>query len=230
MAKEKQELNSRRMKRYSDNKRKMNRILNVMIAIVFTLIVINIYFIVKDDEEDEVAREDSKVEELKEHEDSEELEEQDSKKDEEESLDASNKNEEPNNLQEDNSSIHDENNDEIIVSTSSDANVEKVIVNNNWQVTPTRQTGEHVSAFEEGHVDYEEKLLTIRNAVELQEDNIIYWSVRNDGTGKGAVAVVSSKDQSEKYRVHIKWIENAGWIPIKVEILKKIDGTYEVMN
>lgn len=217
MAKEKQELNSRRMKRYSDNKRKMNRILNVLIAIVFTLIVINIYFIVKDDEEDEVAREDTKVEELKEHEDSEELEEQDGKK-------------EPNNLQEDNSSIHDENNDEIIVSTSSDANVEKVIVNNNWQVTPTRQTGEHVSAFEEGHVDYEEKLLTIRNAVELQEDNIIYWSVRNDGTGKGAVAVVSSKDQSEKYRVHIKWIENAGWIPIKVEILKKIDGTYEVMN
>lgn len=222
MAKEKQELNSRRMKRYSDNKRKMNRILNVLIAIVFTLIVINIYFIVKDDEEDEVAREDTKVEELKEHEDSEELEEQDSKKDEEESLDASNKNEEPNNLQEDNSSIHDENNDEIIVSTSSDANVEKVIVNNNWQVTPTRQTGEHVSAFEEGHVDYEEKLLTIRNAVELQEDNIIYWSVRNDGTGKGAVAVVSSKDQTEKYRVHIKWIENAGWIPIKVEILKKL--------
>lgn len=217
MAKEKQELNSRRMKRYSDNKRKMNRILNVLIAIVFTLIVINIYFIVKDDEEDEVAREDTKVEELKEHEDSEELEEQDGKK-------------EPNNLQEDNSSIHDENNDEIIVSTSSDTNVEKVIVNNNWQVTPTRQTGEHVSAFEEGHVDYEEKLLTIRNAVELQEDNIIYWSVRNDGTGKGAVAVVSSKDQSEKYRVHIKWIENAGWIPIKVEILKKIDGTYEVMN
>ena len=58
MAKEKQELNSRRMKRYSDNKRKMNRILNVLIAIVFTLIVINVYFIVKDDEEDEVARED----------------------------------------------------------------------------------------------------------------------------------------------------------------------------
>ncbi|MFC5557638.1 YrrS family protein [Ureibacillus thermophilus] len=218
MAKEGQEITSRKMKRHSDSKRKMNRILNILIAIVFALIVINLYFIVKDDGKKETAKEEETVEETKDTESEKEA--RTPKEDNEPSKLEENK--EQDNVQKDHSSIEDKNNAEIIVSTSTDANVEKVIVNNNWQVTPTRQTGEHISAFEEGHVDYEEKLVTIRNAVELPEDDIIYWSVRNDGTGKGAISVVSSKDQSKKYRVHIKWIDNSGWIPIKVEVLKEI--------
>lgn len=215
MAKERQEISSRKMKRHSDSKRKMNRILNILIAIVFALIVINLYFIVKDDGENETAKEEEAVEETKDTEAEKEAEPQVEDNEPSEL-------EEQDNNEKDHSSIEDENNDDIIVTSSNDANVEKVIVNNSWKVTPTRQTGEHISAFEEGNVDYEEKLVTIRNAVELPEDDIIYWSVRNDGTGKGAISVVSSKDQSKKYRVHIKWIDNSGWIPIKVEVLKEI--------
>jgi len=215
MAKERQEISSRKMKRHSDSKRKMNRILNILIAIVFALIVINLYFIVKDDGENETAKAEEAVEETKDTEAEKEAEPQVEDNEPSEL-------EEQDNNEKDHSSIEDENNDDIIVTSSNDANVEKVIVNNSWKVTPTRQTGEHISAFEEGNVDYEEKLVTIRNAVELPEDDIIYWSVRNDGTGKGAISVVSSKDQSKKYRVHIKWIDNSGWIPIKVEVLKEI--------
>ncbi|MFC5542068.1 YrrS family protein [Ureibacillus suwonensis] len=215
MEMEDQEMKSRRMKRHSDNKRKMNRILNVLIAIVSALIVINVYFIVKDDGDHEVAEDTKSVQEKNDH-----GEHKENPSEEKDTNDFIDDNEQNNHEEGDVESGADE--DEIIVSASTDANVEKVIVNNNWKVTPTRQTGEHVSAFEEGHVDYEEKLITIRNAVELPEDDIIYWSVRNDGTGKGAVAVVSSKDLTEKFRVHIKWIDNSGWIPIKVEVLKQI--------
>lgn len=63
MEMEDQEMKSRRMKRHSDNKRKMNRILNVLIAIVFALIVINVYFIVKDDGDHEVAEDTKSVQE-----------------------------------------------------------------------------------------------------------------------------------------------------------------------
>lgn len=215
MAKEEQEFQSRRMRRYSDKKRKMNRILNILIAVVFALIVINVYFIVKDDEDYEVAEKNEPAEKIEET-----VEEQ---KEQEESVKEPVENKDPDDVIEDEASLKKGKEDEIIVSSSPDPNVEKVIVNNNWQVTPTRQTGEHVSAFQEGHIDYEEKLITIRNAVELPEDDIIYWSVRNDGTGKGSISVVSSKDLSKKYRVHIKWIDNAGWIPIKVEVLKQIE-------
>ncbi|MED3661490.1 YrrS family protein [Ureibacillus sp. FSL K6-8385] len=218
MPQENQEMKSRRMRRISNNKRKMNRILNILIAIVFTLIVINVYFIVNDEQQE--AKDAETIQEMKAGKGKQSNKAGENDKNNE-------KSEKPGELGDEDASDSFENGDDIIVTTSKDANVEKVIVNNNWKVTPTKQTGEHVSAFQEGHIDYEEKLITIRNAVELPEDDIIYWSVRNDGTGKGAIAVVSSKDQSKKYRVHIKWIDNAGWIPIKVEILKQLNGTYK---
>jgi len=215
MPKDKKEFTTRTEKR---KKQKSNRILNALIAIVVLLIAIKAYSIIFNEDDGETPKNVEVAEEKNElkQEQSQNL--NNEKNEDEKTVDVK--------------ETQDEKSDpkDLIVTSSNDDIVEKVIVDQNWKVTPTQQTGPHESTFIEGHIDYEEKKLTIRNAVGLDEDNIIYWSVRNDGTGKGAVAVVSSKDQSEKYRVHIKWIENAGWIPIKVEILKKIDGTYEVMN
>lgn len=233
----KNEFSSRKQRRYS-KKRKMDRMLNILIAVVAVLIVINIYFIFsKDDnvkEQEEIEQSNRSVDEddIVMNQDEVEQEENTNTTEVESENDESKGNDSVQNEDNDNNEKDDvtKNTNDIIVTTSNDSNVEQVIVNNNWEVTPTRQVGPHISSFEEGHIDYEEKLITIRNAVELQEDDIIYWSVRNDGTGKGAIAVVSSKNKENLYRVHIKWIENAGWIPIKVEKLKELEGIYEVMN
>lgn len=244
------EFNSRTKRRHN-KKRKMDKILNLLIGIVVLLIAVNIYFIfIKDDDKD-VAEDESTLEEREDaiEEVSTVIDEEDDIEDENEyiSNDRESTEESSHNIVQNNDSTVEkeeaqpsdsvvennapnESSNDIIVSTSNDDVVEQVIVNNDWKVTPTQQTGPHTSSFTEGHVDYEEKKLTIRNAVGLPEDNIIYWSIRNDGTGKGAISVVSSKDKAEKYRVHIKWIENAGWIPVKAEILKQLEGTYEVMN
>ena len=112
----------------------------------------------------------------------------------------------------------------LIVQASNDPMVEEVIVNPQWDVTPTTQTGEHVSAYEKGHPDYEEKLETFRQAVQLAQDDVIFWSVKNNGSTGSSVAVLSSNDKTENYRVYIEWVENEGWIPVKVEKLNQTVG------
>ena len=113
----------------------------------------------------------------------------------------------------------------VIVQESNDPTVAEVIVNPEWKVTPTKQKGEHVSAYEKGHPDYEEKLATFRQAVGLEENNIIYWSVKNGGNADSSVAVVSTGDKTENYRIHIQWLQNEGWKPVKVEKLNQSVGS-----
>lgn len=208
MPKDKKEFTTRTEKR---KKQKSNRILNALIAIVVLLIAIKAYSIIFNEDDGETPKNVEVAEEKNElkQEQSQNL--NNEKNEDEKTVDVK--------------ETQDEKSDpkDLIVTSSNDDIVEKVIVDQNWKVTPTQQTGPHESTFIEGHIDYEEKKLTIRNAVGLDEDNIIYWSVKNDGTNKGVVSVVSSYDQTEKYRVHIKWIENSGWIPVKVEVLKYLD-------
>ncbi|MDI7740759.1 YrrS family protein [Lysinibacillus fusiformis] len=112
----------------------------------------------------------------------------------------------------------------LIVQASNDPMVEEVIVNPEWKVTPTKQTGEHVSAYEKGHPDYQEKLETFRQAVQLDENDIIFWSVKNGGSADSSVAVVSTGDKTENYRIYIEWLQNEGWKPVKVEKLNQSVG------
>ncbi|MBD8032064.1 MULTISPECIES: YrrS family protein [Solibacillus] len=113
---------------------------------------------------------------------------------------------------------------EDTVSPSDTAAVQKVITNSNWPVYPTAQTGEHVSTFEKGHIDYEEKLKAIFSVIELEQENSIVVRVNNNGNAKSAIAVVTSMDKEQKYRVSIEWIDNEGWKPIQVEVLNTLEG------
>lgn len=113
---------------------------------------------------------------------------------------------------------------EDIVSPSENPAVQEVITNSSWPVYPTAQTGEHVSTFEKGHIDYEEKLKAIFSVIELEQDNSIVLRVNNNGNAKSAVAVVTSMDKEQKYRVSIEWIDNEGWKPNQVEVLKTLEG------
>lgn len=218
MSKEEREslTRSKARKQRSDQRKKMDRLLNVLIAVVSILIIINLMFVLKDKDKDkEVVKNESS----------------------EQSKDADTKTNTTNTTTSDEKQQKEETNDEstkkldtdqISVSASNDPVVEEVIVNSNWQPTPTKQTDTHVSTYEEGQIDYEEKLITFQNAVNLSDENIIYWSVKNNGSSDTAIAVVSSNDKehSEKYRVSIQWIDNQGWKPVKVEKLKRIEGSY----
>ncbi|MEK4386618.1 DUF1510 family protein [Solibacillus sp. FSL W7-1464] len=112
-----------------------------------------------------------------------------------------------------------------MVSPSDDPAVKEVITNPNWPAYPTAQTGEHVSTYENGHIDYEEKLKAIFSVIDLQQENSIVLRVNNNGSAKNAIAVVTSMDKEQKYRVSIEWVDNEGWKPVQVEVLSTLEGS-----
>ncbi|MFL0505027.1 YrrS family protein [Ureibacillus sp. 179-F W5.1 NHS] len=238
MSKKGQESLTRSNKRRKKTKSKMDRLLNILIAVVSILIILNLVIVLNDDsekeEKTEVAQENknNSSDNMKENEDTNQTDNNSSDKDDDgEALEGDSSQSEDNQDSTESDSGKAEDDKEtseakLIVQSSNDPIVEQVITNPSWDVTPTKQSGEHVSAYEEGHIDYEEKLKTIRNAVQLDGNNIIYWSVKNNGSADSSVAVVSNNDKTEKYRVYIEWVQNEGWKPVKVEKLKKLEGTY----
>lgn len=112
-----------------------------------------------------------------------------------------------------------------MVSPSDDPSVKEVITNSNWPAYPTAQTGEHVSTYENGHIDYEEKLKAIFSVIDLQQENSIVLRVNNNGSAENAIAVVTSMDKEQKYRVSIEWVDNEGWKPVQVEVLSTLEGS-----
>ncbi|RKQ19194.1 YrrS family protein [Ureibacillus endophyticus] len=204
-------------------RKKMDRLLNVLIAIVSILIVLNLVSIFTGDDKKQNVKETNQVTESKKNDDSKEVVTDKSEDDEPTNNDYSTEN-----MSDENENVYVVSASEQIVQPSNDPIVDEVIVNPSWQVTPTKQTGEHVSAYEEGHIDYEEKKETFRNVVGLSEDEVIYWSIKNNGNPNSSVAVISSNDSNRayKYRIHIEWIENEGWKPIKVEKLNQLANSY----
>lgn len=111
---------------------------------------------------------------------------------------------------------------DTIVTPSDDPNVKEVHTNANWPAYPTEQTGAHVSTFEKGHIDYEEKLKAIFSVLDIDQQNSIVWRVGNNGNAQSAIATVHSKDKEKIYRVSIEWIDNEGWKPIQYEVLNSL--------
>lgn len=110
--------------------------------------------------------------------------------------------------------------------TVDDPVVQEVQTNAAWPVHPTTQTGRHVSTFEKGHIDYEEKLAAIFSVTDLVQEESFVKKVGNNGSASNAIAVVTSKDGSKIYRVSIEWMDGAGWKPVKLEVLKTLEGAY----
>ncbi|HWK24371.1 MAG TPA: YrrS family protein [Ureibacillus sp.] len=222
MSKEQESLTRTENKRQKQRskKSKVDKILNILIAIVSILIVLNVITIFndKDDDKKEQANEEVEKQSVNKNKDIEDTNSEQSEKNvasaEEIELDESES--------EDNTDS--ESDSKVIIQTSNDPGVEEVIINPQWEVTPTKQVGEHVSAYEKGHPDYEEKLATFQQAVQLAENDIIYWSVKNNGSTNSSVAVVSTNDKSQYYRIYIEWMENEGWKPTKVEKLNQAVG------
>ena len=221
----------RKINSRSENKRRqrqrnnrMDRVLNYLIAIVIVLICISSYMIFFTGDKEEVQP-DEQNGQITNNTESNEL---------NESNETDNSNidegdDEQGDKQEEDSSAEvnqDDSSNSAIVSPSTDPIVSEVIVDPNWQPTATAQTGPHTSVFAKGHIDYEEKLATIFSVTSLSEENSILWKITNNGSPDTAIAVISSKDKEQKYRVSIEWVPNEGWKPVKLEKLKTLEGLY----
>ncbi|MCL6588070.1 MAG: YrrS family protein [Anoxybacillus sp.] len=109
-----------------------------------------------------------------------------------------------------------------VIETAGDpaSGVEKEIVDPSWQPIGTTQSEPHVTTFDENSVDWKEMLDAVSYATGLAHDNMIVWFIGNNGPNK-AVATVSPNDKSVKYKVYIAWVEHQGWKPEKIEQLTK---------
>ncbi|WP_099158586.1 YrrS family protein [Virgibacillus ndiopensis] len=104
---------------------------------------------------------------------------------------------------------------------SDDANVESAYTGN-WEPIGTEQQGPHTTTYDEGTQDRIEMENAIRVATGLQDGDMITWWLENGGDQK-VIGTVSNNAQTETYRVYLSWVENKGWQPTKVEVLKEND-------
>ncbi|MDZ5712304.1 DUF1510 family protein [Jeotgalibacillus haloalkalitolerans] len=89
-----------------------------------------------------------------------------------------------------------------------------------WKPVGTKQTGEHVSSYEKGSVDWNEKLKAAAYATGLDMNSMTVWWVGNDGGPQNSVVEVSSPSGgAPEYRVHMEWVDKKGWKPVKVDEL-----------
>ena len=235
MEKEKMESLTRSHEKTRTNRRKanqMNRTLNYLIALVSVLLVISLGVIFmtgdEDKSEEQVQTEGDGLEsENIPAEESENLTvvEEDQHEDETQQIETNNDATNEQAVEDDNSDV---NIDQAtgVTNSSNDPLVAEIWTSNEWQPYPTGQTGEHRSTFAQGDIDYEEKLQSIFSVIPIKQQESIIWSVKNNGNAKSAIAVISSNDKTQKYRVAIEWIDKKGWKPVQVEVLNKLEGTY----
>ncbi len=183
-------------------KRKTNLILNTLIAVVFAFILIIGYQLLFQEpkSEKQVQPSDTKQEQ-------------------------SNITEAPTEEEQNNeTSVQEEEKDtdeEVIVKEGEDGSgVEKVIENPNWEPIGTVQTGEHVATYDKESTDWGEMVQAISYATNVPEDQMTILWLGNNGSPHDAVGTIQNKQDQQKYRVMITWVDNEGWKPTKVEVLQ----------
>ncbi len=203
--------------------KKLDKMLNVLIGIVIILIVITATYVFKWQDDEQEANKEEPVQEQKNDEGEQEPQkEEDSAENEEQSIDKDQSTDEDQSKEEEQQP--EQNTAEE--TTSDDPIVDRVVTDKNWKPTPTTQTGAHVSSYDDQSVDWAEKIATITAVTGITNDNMIVWRLQNNGGANKAIATVSTKDKSEKYRVSMEWVDNEGWLPVKLEQLKTLDGAY----
>jgi len=107
-------------------------------------------------------------------------------------------------------------------SQSDDENVIETI-QKDWEPIGTEQEGDHVATFDKTSQDWKEMKKAVYLGAGLQQDNYILWHIGNGGSPQKAIGTVTNKAQTEIYRVYIQWVDDKGWKPTKVEILREND-------
>lgn len=218
-------------KRYPSRMNKKNRsnsVLNMMIGLVFTLILITAAFIFLDKEEGGIEQPES----VKIAPDTDQAAEEDTAAEEpnEDAADAGTEESEEDSVEPEADTEETEEGTvtggTITKEDSKDPVVEESIINTSWEPVGTSQKGEHVSVYQEGSADWNEKIKAISYATGLAEDDMYIMMIKNGGGPQKSIGVVQSKDQSKKYRVHMEWVDGEGWNPVKLDVLKTLKGAY----
>lgn len=112
--------------------------------------------------------------------------------------------------------------DQVTSSSSDDPIVDEVITNAAWKPVGTTQTGNHVSSYDTNSVDWAEKVQALSYASGLSQDNMYIKFIGNGGSPQKSIGTITSKDETEKYRIYLEWVDGQGWKPTKMEVLNKL--------
>lgn len=221
--------------RMSRKKGKKDKLLNILIGVVILLIlIVGITYIAgngKDEAKDEKQTENAPKEPIViEDPDEEDAEETPDEKESAEENDSDTGSETDTDTDESGQIIietdpdkNDSSNDSITVTPSDDSEIKETVVDADWKPIGTSQTGQHVSKYDGESDDWNEKKQAIAYATGLSEDQLIYWRIQNGGSPQKAEGIVSSKDKSEKYKVHLEWVDGEGWKPVKMDVLNTLE-------
>ena len=210
-------------------RRKTNLILNSLIIIVLLLIIIVAFkiFASGGDEKVSAPKTDPKMEEKQAvHK---EKEEQASSKEEntpadETAADEEKQTDEEGSEQATTATEQEDDSQAVVTDGGGSSNIIRTIENPAWKPVGTSQTGEHTPVYEKESVDWQEMLNAISYATGLDPGNMtVYWLGRDKSAANSSIGTVYSKDQQEKYRVYITWVDGDGWMPTKVEELKELE-------
>ncbi|PFL25324.1 FMN-dependent NADH-azoreductase [Bacillus cereus] len=91
--------------------------------------------------------------------------------------------------------------------------------NSSWKAIGTEQGAKPAMQFKEGTVDWNEMKKAISYAVDVPESQLIFDFIGNNGNNK-AYGNVRDKQSNKKYKIDIDWVENQGWKPVSVQVLK----------
>lgn len=212
-----------------EKRKKTNVILNSLIALVIILIIFvsaKIFFGGNNDQalpadEQTASENNSKQNEKSEDNQNKEAEEDKDNvdKDSEEDEKEAEENEADENEEEEES---EEAKEQVVTEGGSAPDVEKTIENPAWKPVGTSQSGEHTAVYDQNSADWQEMLNAITYATGVDQGNMTVWFLGNNGPNS-SVGTISTKDQSEKYRVYIDWVDGEGWKPSKVEVLNEIN-------
>ncbi|OXS63038.1 DUF1510 family protein [Rossellomorea vietnamensis] len=223
------------------SKKNTNKLLNIMIAIVLLLIVVVGGTIVlgggdekattdapknsetkSADKNDKTTKEKDNSVSMDEKDDSKDKAD-DEQKDEDKKKDDEKKKDESSDEEQDSVALDGEDQSKMKVEESDDPNVVKTMVHPDWKPIGTEQTGEHVSVYEEGTVDWQEKIKATSYATGIPAGNMTVWWMEGNGGPQKSMATVTAKDTQTPYRVYLQWVDGKGWQPTKVQELKEND-------
>ncbi|HDR4828712.1 TPA: DUF1510 family protein [Bacillus thuringiensis] len=91
--------------------------------------------------------------------------------------------------------------------------------NPSWKPIGTEQGAKPEMKFKEGTVDWSEMKKAISYAVDVPENQLIFDFIGNNGNNK-AYGNVRDKQNNKKYKVNIDWVENQGWKPVSVQVVR----------
>ena len=91
--------------------------------------------------------------------------------------------------------------------------------NPSWKPIGTKQGTKPEMKFKEGTVDWSEMKEAISYAVDVPEAQLIFEFIGNNGNNK-AYGNIRDKQSNKKYKVDIDWVENQGWKPVSVQVVK----------